>query len=1196
MAAKIGKTNHFWGSMPLRKIQPSFSGGEYSPSIYPRVDITKYQTGLKRLRNFIVHPQGGVSNRPGTRYVADAKYSDKDCIVQEFVFSSTQKFVLEIGDQYIRFYTAGSQVNVDAVEDSIASWNNSTAYEAGDYVTYNGTTVYFALQDGTNKQPDTQTDYWAQQTIYEIPTPYLEADLYDLRFEPSADVIWITHPSYKTRTLSRYATTDWRLEEYFPLDGPFRPENIDETASLNVSATSGDVTLSATAAVFASGHVGSIWKLRHYIEGQTYSASLSSATSGTAKQAFRTWRLITHGTWTAQLQVEKSTDGGSTWTVIRAFSSVNDFNVNTSGTEDAESNPDPFLVRVRVTSYTSGTIQVLLSTDSYYQEGIVQITAVNAGNSADATVLRTVGATTDTTSWAEGAWSDYRGWPSVARFFQDRLAFAGTPTDQMTVWFTQTSNYYSMRVNVPLLDTDAITANIPSRQVNIINGLVAFKRLLVFTSQSIWSIGPVSGSAMTPTGFTQEIEEYNGSNGVNPVVIGTEAIYIKQHGHVVSNIAFQLASDSFVGADANILALHLFDEWTILDMAYQRDPSSIIWMLRSDGHLVGMTYLRDQEVVAFHEHDTGEATGDQFKSLCAIPADNFDEVWFSTKRANGRYIERMVARNQVSTCGGAFRTAPEEQIHMDCAVSVYRDEATINATATDADSGSPTVTLPSGHGFAIGDSVFIPCNGSAVLQCVQGVDVGGGGGSPDDYDVALALLVDSSTSVDDSEFALQMQGYADAFRDTDVIAAIEGNPKGKVIVCLILWAGTVTSRELQSLMIPWTEVNNSTTADALATLIEALISPRPTIFGLTAPGSAINFAIPYFDNDPAGFESWNVSTTYIPYHVVYYGGKAYRMIDDSDWFGQDGFQPDTSPLVWEELTLPVSAVTNKIIDLSTDGIQNNGDDTATARDAAEAAGIKINGLGISAFDPAVSEAVMLSFLENTTITSDGVAYNADTTTVLSATMLEKITAEVTPCDANSFLLGDIDFSGIVYGQVIRKKATDALSNLDHLSLIVSTVLADGQAIGTTIVSASGAYTPSVAASVLHIGIPFTSDFETLNIEVPMPDGTMQGRPVKIANVVFRVIKTRGGYIGPDEDNLHEAFTTTNLTGAKFAQLSAKVNIGRASLYTGDIREPLGAGYSKGGRIFYRQVDPLPVTISCVIPEISAFEQSARRVK
>src|SRR6185436_13137286 len=256
--------------MPLiRPIQPSFGGGEYAPELYSRVDIQKYSSGLRKCRNFIVHPSGGVSNRTGTRFVARAKYSDKKCIVQEFIFSNDQKYIFEFGDKYVRFYTQESQLNVSP--DDYISWSNATAYVIGDYVTLPVSTVYYAIQASTNKNPASEPTYWAEQTIYEVPTPYEEADLALLRFESSADVVFITSPDFQTRTLTRFGATDFRLELYEPDDGPFMVENLDDSISLSVAAVTGNTVLTSTEDLFVSGHVGALFKLRHYVEGQAIS-------------------------------------------------------------------------------------------------------------------------------------------------------------------------------------------------------------------------------------------------------------------------------------------------------------------------------------------------------------------------------------------------------------------------------------------------------------------------------------------------------------------------------------------------------------------------------------------------------------------------------------------------------------------------------------------------------------------------------------------------------------------------------------------------------------------------------------------------------------------------------------------------------------------------------------------------------------
>lgn len=816
----------------LSPIQLSFNSGEVSPSVAVRTDLDKYKSSLKTCRNFIVHAQGGASNRCGFEYISSTKYAtfSSASVAQEFIFSQTQVYVFELGHLYIRFYRNGAQIMVSG-------------------------------------------------SPYEISTTYDQADLQDLRFESSADVTYITHPNYKTKTLTRYAETDWRLEDYAADDGPFMPENVDESASLSVSAVSGtNVTLSLSAVttidtnikllmhmddaslidsssfyktttlngsvarssvvskfggysalfngttsyitladsadwnfatsdftiefwayfnsvaasqtfisqdsgtgadyftlsylstgylqfvvrsassyltifscpftpmtgtqysialvrsgsvwyLFVNGvsqtlnldagsyaitmpnysgllnigrqsfdatkyfngymdelkitkgvaeytadytvstyafstvsvsaltdfsfnplHVGALFKLRHYIEGQTISSALSSATSTSSIPCFTTWRLITHGTWTAKFDIEKSTDSGTTWTTLRSFSSSADFNANTSGTEDIDTNTVPFLVRINVTSYTSGTLNVDLTTDPYYQNGIVRATVWDSVISMQATVLQNVGSTSNTTSWAEGSWSDYRGYPSECRFFQDRLGFASTPSEPQTDWLSKTSNYTSFVRNSPLLDTDGISVNLPSRQLNEINGLVAFKKLLAFTTSSVWSIGPISGSALTPSSVQQDVEEYSGSNGLNPIVLGTEALYIDTAGEIVKSIGFQLAVDGFIGNDVNVLAKHFFEGYTIKKMAYQRSPNGIVWFLRSDGVLISLTYLKEQNVVAFAKHDT-EGT---FESICVIPGTYSDELYAIVNRTSGKLLERAKGRKQHDLTGHVF--------------------------------------------------------------------------------------------------------------------------------------------------------------------------------------------------------------------------------------------------------------------------------------------------------------------------------------------------------------------------------------------------------------------------------------------------------------------------------------------------------------------------------------------------------------
>ncbi len=685
----------------LRPILRPFSSGELSPSLYSRTDITKYLSGLRRCRNFIVHPHGGVSNRPGTKFVAQTKYTDKASRIVRFVFNTEQAYTFEVGHHYIRFYT--NQLPIEAnVPDA---WDNTFAYSINDYVTYGGST-YRAILDGTGNQPDSSPTYWDAQSIYEIYTPYTEDDISKLRFESSADVVYITSPDFQTRTLSRFGNADWRLELYTVDDGPFMPENITST-TLTASAVSGTATLTASSAIFNSEQVGGLFKLRHYIEGQTISQAFTGTAQSSGIKCFTTWRVISHGTWTGKFRVEKSTDGGSTWTILRTFSSTDDFNANTSGTEDIENNPDPFLVRINFYAYTSGTANIDLTTDAFYQEGIARITTFNSSTSVVATILTEIGKTTATDSWAEGSWSDYRGWPAVCRFIQDRLDFAGTYSEPMTNWMTVTGNYVSMKRHSPLLDTDGISVPLPTRQLNAINGLVALRKLVVFTSASEWTVGPVSGSGLTPTGTEQLPQGYRGSYGIEPAIVGNEVMFVQANSKVIRNLQYQLASDSFTGSDLNILARHLFSKYNIIEMAYQQDPDSIVWCLRDDGVLLGMTYMAEQEVVAWTRHDTGGFEGNPqgyIESICTIPGEGFDELWMIVRRGNYRFVERMSQRIVSSSCAsGEVHQRVEDSYFVDCGVTFGLNPIRITGISND----DPVVVTAPDHGLSDGDLIKI---------------------------------------------------------------------------------------------------------------------------------------------------------------------------------------------------------------------------------------------------------------------------------------------------------------------------------------------------------------------------------------------------------------------------------------------------------------------------------------------------------
>ena len=269
----------------IAKIQPSFASGELSPYLYSRVDLNRYQTGLKTLKNFFVHPHGGASNRPGTKYVAEAKDSTTASRIVKFIFSKTQAYVIEFGDYYVRFFKDHAQI----AKSSVVEWVTATEYVVGDYAWEDSTgeeVTYRCIEAHTSDTFATElaADKWVAQEEYEVTTPYAAADLADLRFERSGDVLYIFHNDYLSQTLSRYADDDWRLADYEADDGPFMSENVDTSVMLACSATGGTaaITITSTSAVFAAGHVDALFKLTHYIPGQAVTTAFTGTASSTS--------------------------------------------------------------------------------------------------------------------------------------------------------------------------------------------------------------------------------------------------------------------------------------------------------------------------------------------------------------------------------------------------------------------------------------------------------------------------------------------------------------------------------------------------------------------------------------------------------------------------------------------------------------------------------------------------------------------------------------------------------------------------------------------------------------------------------------------------------------------------------------------------------------------------------------------------
>ncbi|MDQ8050738.1 hypothetical protein [Luteibacter sp.] len=246
--------------------------------------------------------------------------------------------------------------------------------------------------------------------------------------------------------------------------------------------------------------------------------------------------------------------------------------------------------------------------------------------------------------WATGAWSDDKGYPAEVEFFSDRLIFAGTPREPQTTWFSKAGSYVDFGRSSPIVDDDAISATLNARQQNAIRELVPLDKLIMLTTGGEWRTDGGQDDVLTPTTISFKPQSYNGAAQIPALVIGNTALYVQDRGYIVRDISYQFDIDGYSGGDLTVFSSHLTEGKPIAGWAFQKTPFSVVWVVRTDGVLLALTYMREQEVVGW----TPMVIDGFVESVCSVPEGGEDAVYISVRRTiNGvtkRYVERMASR------------------------------------------------------------------------------------------------------------------------------------------------------------------------------------------------------------------------------------------------------------------------------------------------------------------------------------------------------------------------------------------------------------------------------------------------------------------------------------------------------------------------------------------------------------------------
>ena len=449
-------------------------------------------------------------------------------------------------------------------------------------------------------------------------------------------------------TLTAYEVDDYVLEsgtKYKCLEAHTSGTFATDLAALKWEETEdpdfvvGDVRRNgATNYVCLEAHIGSVFAT-DFAAGKwaVSDADLTSATIPVRGD----WNVRTYGVWIADVIVQRSLDGGATWDSIRKFRGKEDRNVDATGNQVEDA-----LFRVVLndidppTNAGPTTPRVVIEVVDAYIYGLVQILGVINSTNCRVRIVDEPLSEAETPYWAEGAWSDVRGYPRAVTLHEQRLCFGGTAHQPQTVWGSVTGDFENFQRGT--LDTDSFAYTLGATEFNAILWFVSQGRLLIGTTAGEWSMwSGDQGLPITPSAVKVDQQSAFGSKvGVPALLVNDLVLFVQRQGRKVRELSFSYEKDGYVAPDLTLLSEHV-TKGGIVQFAYQAQASAILWAVTGEGVLIGMTYEREQNVFGWHRHPT-----DGFvESVATIYGTNDDEVWMVVRRTVGgatvRYVERI---------------------------------------------------------------------------------------------------------------------------------------------------------------------------------------------------------------------------------------------------------------------------------------------------------------------------------------------------------------------------------------------------------------------------------------------------------------------------------------------------------------------------------------------------------------------------
>lgn len=455
----------------------------------------------------------------------------------------------------------------------------------------------------------------------ELVSPYAHTILDHMDYVQGADTMFIFHNKVPVGRLRRITGTEWTLAPAPFVTKPFDEKGIDFLTLFTISDPTVGVGRTVTAAepAFMAADVGrEIWSGG----GVAKITAVTSATVATV-EVVNAFSAITRPTWSLK-------GSPQTANTLSAFTPVGGVVTMTLGSDGWRASDVGKFVKIN-----GGLLEITIVTSATVVSGVIR--------SAPTSI---VASPANAWSLEASVWNDIDGYPGAGTLYEQRLALGGSPNFPQTIWESRTGEYLNFELGTK--DDDAISYNLSSDQINPILHIGQINALIPLTYGGEFTVSGGVEKAITPTNIRAKNPSVYGCNRVRPVRIGNELYFIQRAGRKLRAMAYKYDSDTFGSPDMSVLSEHATKSG-IVDMAYQQEPESILYLVRADGVLATMTVDRDQDVIGWARQITDGA----FESVASIPTEGGDQVWAVIRRningQNVRYIERFVTGLRVDS-------------------------------------------------------------------------------------------------------------------------------------------------------------------------------------------------------------------------------------------------------------------------------------------------------------------------------------------------------------------------------------------------------------------------------------------------------------------------------------------------------------------------------------------------------------------